>query len=80
MNRRTARLICLALGLTCVSCDRNAGNGEAQPENTKQGYNADNEKKDQRQGGLGQGKATTPSNPGPAQTPSDPASKPDGPH
>jgi predicted small secreted protein len=79
VRRRFLVLLVLFGSLTAASCNTNQGNGEAQPENTGKGYNADNEKNDQRNS-KSVGTQTTPSKPAPGQTPSQPASKPTASH
>lgn len=76
---RSLVLLVLFACLALSSCKVNQGNGEAQPENTRKEYNADNEKNDNRNS-KSVGKQTTPSTPAPGQTPSLPAGKSTGSH
>ena len=78
MSRRTFSCLLLFSRLTALSCRTNQGNGVAQPENTGKGYNPDQEKNNVRQSGTGgPGQTNRSSQPGSAQTPSQPASKGD---
>lgn len=81
MSRR-AFTWCLLIELAALtSCKTNQGNGEAQPEDTKHGYNPDNEKNNVRKAGSGGAGGTNreQTKPGPDQTPGQPASKTDRP-
>ena len=80
----TRRALAVSVVLSFVAgsgCKTNQGNGEAQPQNTSRGYNADNERNNTRKSGTGgPGNNTTPAKPGPDQTPGQPASKSDRAH
>lgn len=78
MLRRVLLFIPFAILLATAGCKVNRGNGEAKPENTATGNNPDNQKNNVPQKGTGgPGKDQTGSQPAPAQTPSQPASKTD---
>ena len=79
MMRRILTSFVLIACLAAGGCRTNQGNGEANPENSGNGHSPDNQKNDMRKAGR-IGNETKPSNPGPDQSPGQPAGRTDRPH
>jgi hypothetical protein len=76
MLRRAFACLSMLVCFTITGCKVNQGNGEAKPQNSGPDYNQDYEnnntpKRETSTNGAG----AVPAKPGPAQTPSQPASK-----